>query len=177
MRATMRIETAFLSELDSEEIFRCLKAKVEQNRPLSDEELMQFIILPLSYRKKEEKQQKLHDAVALAAAIQDRKQQIFALTGILVFTDKIIDKETADRIRRTIEMTQVAQIFEEEKRLAVAQVEKKLQQAKKEKRLAEEKNRQIVINMIKKNYPTQEIISLVSDYSPDDIERLRKECL
>lgn len=37
-------ETAFLSELDSDGIMECLKDKVE--------ELMPFIILPLSYRKK-----------------------------------------------------------------------------------------------------------------------------
>lgn len=76
---------------------------------------MQFIILPLSYRTKKEKQQKVCETVELAAKIQDKKQQIFTLAGILVFTDKVIDRETAGRIRRVIEMTQVAQIFEEEK--------------------------------------------------------------
>jgi hypothetical protein len=29
--------------------------------------------------------------------------------------------------------------------------------------------------MIKKNYPTEEIVSLVSSFSQDDIEALRKE--
>ena len=53
----------------------------------------------------------------------------YSLAGILVFTDKIIDKETANRIRREIGMTQVAQIFEEEKRLAVAVVEEEKRQA------------------------------------------------
>ena len=91
------------------------KKKVEKNQLLNDKELMQFIILPLSYRTKKEKQQKVCETVELAAKIQDKKQQIFTLAGILVFTDKVIDRETAGRIRRVIEMTQVAQIFEEEK--------------------------------------------------------------
>lgn len=39
-----------------------------------------------------------------------------ARAGLLAFTDKIIDHETANRIRKAIEMTQVARIFEEEKR-------------------------------------------------------------
>ena len=52
------LETAFLSELDSAEAFQHLKEKVDKKEPLDDEELMKFIILPLSYRKKEEKEEK-----------------------------------------------------------------------------------------------------------------------
>lgn len=59
-------------------------------------------------------------------------------------------------------MTQVAQIFEEEKQQA-------LQEA------LRESSRQMVIKMIRKNYPTEEIASLVSSYSQDDVEELRKE--
>lgn len=191
----MNLETAFLLELDSKKIFNRLMKKVEKNQILSDEELMEFIILPLAYHTKEEKQEKIRDTVKLAVKIQDRKQQIFILAGILIFTDKIIDRETASRIRRAIEMTQVAQIFEEEKQQALLQVtqifEEEKQQAltqaaqtfEQEKQQAltqaaqtfEEKQRQIVIRMIKKNYSTEEIASLVSSYSQDDVEILRKE--
>lgn len=168
----MTIETAFLSELNPGEIFRHLKEKVEKNQLLSDEELMEFIVLPLSYRKKEEKQEKLREIVDLAAKIQNRKQQIFTLAGILVFTDKIIDMETANRIRRAIEMTQVAQIFEEEKRQEVEQVKRQAEKALKKE---QEEKRQIVIKMIKKNYSADEIVSLVSSYSQNDVEKLRRE--
>lgn len=104
-----------IMKVGSRRYFDRLKKKVEKNQLLNDKELMQFIILPLSYRTKKEKQQKVCETVELAAKIQDKKQQIFTLAGILVFTDKVIDRETAGRIRRVIEMTQVAQIFEEEK--------------------------------------------------------------
>lgn len=81
-------------------------------------------------------------------------------------------------------MTQVARIFEEEKQQALTQAarvfeeEKRqaLSQAEKEHKEEKERNaRQIVIRMIKKNYPTEEIVSLVSSFSQDDIEALRKE--
>ncbi len=150
----MHIECAFLSELDSEGISRRLKKKVENNERLDDEELMEFIILPLSYRTKEEKQQKIRETVELAAKIRDRGQQLFILAGILAFTDKLIDRETAGKIRRAIEMTQVAQIFEEEKQQALTQV---------------------VIRMIQKDYSSEEITALVSGYTKDDVEELRKE--
>lgn len=55
-------------------------------------------------------------------------------------------------------MTQVAQIFEEEKQQALKETSKK-----------------IVINMIKRNYPSEEIASLVPSYSQDDVDELRME--
>ncbi|MDE5696837.1 MAG: hypothetical protein K2I96_05415 [Lachnospiraceae bacterium] len=176
----MSLETAFLSELDSRGIYSQLRDKVEKNQMLSDEELMEFIILPLTYRTKEEKQEKVRETVELAVKIQDRKQQVFALAGILVFADKVIDRETAGRIRRAIEMTQVAQIFEEEKQQALAQAtqifeEEKQQALAQAEQTFEEKQRQIVIRMIKKDYSTEEIASLVSSYSQDDVEMLRRE--
>lgn len=154
----MYMECAYLSELNSEEIFQRLKRKVEQNERLNDEELMDFIIFPLSYRKKEEKQENIRKTIELATRIKDRRQQLFTMAGILAFTDKIIDHEAANQIRRAIEMTQVAQIFEEEKRQAL-----------------KDTSRQIVIRMIKKDYPSEEIAALVSNYSQDDVEELRKE--
>ena len=54
----MHVESAFLSELDSTGTQERLGQKVERNEMLDDEELMEFIILPLSCRTKEEKQQK-----------------------------------------------------------------------------------------------------------------------
>lgn len=162
------VECAFLSELDSEGIYQRLKEKVGRNELLDDEELMEFIILPLSYRKEGEKQQKIREAVDLAAKIQDRGQQLFTLAGILAFTDKLIDQETAGRIRRMIEMTQVAQIFEEEKQQALKE---------NERRAIQDTSRQIVIRMINKEYSSEEIVSLVPNYSQNDVDSLRKELI
>lgn len=161
----MTLEPAFLSELDSGGLFRHLKEKVERSEPLDDEELMGFIILPLSYRKKEEKEEKIRESVSLAAQIQDRSQQVFALAGILAFSDKLIDMETANKIRRMIEMTKVGWIIEQEKQEAIARAEAEKRQAARES----------VIKMIRKNYPTEEIAFIVSSFSQDEIETVRRE--
>ncbi len=160
---------------------------------------MRFIIMPLSYRKKEEKEEKIRETVTLATQIRDRSQQLFTLAGILAFTDKLIDEETANKIRRMIEMTKVARIFEEEKlqALAKAEEEKKLALAKaeEEKRLAlakaeksllakaEEENklnlarekRECVLKMIRKSYSSEEIASIVSGFTLDEIDVMRRE--
>ena len=242
----MTLEPAFLSELDSDRIFRQLESKVEKNELLEDEDLMKFIIMPLSYRKKEEKEEKIRETVTLATHIQDRRQQLFTLAGILAFTDKLIDEETADRIRRMIEMTKVARIFEEEKlqalakaeeetkmalakveeekeialakaeektKMALAKVEEEkeialakaeeeikmaLAKAEEEKETAlakveeeketalakaEEENKlnlarekkECVLKMIRKSYPSEEIASIVSGFTLDEIDAIRRE--
>ncbi len=168
-------EAAFLSELDSDGIMERLKGRVERNEILTDEELMEFIILPLSYRKREEKEKRIRETVALASKIQDRGQQVFTLAGILTFTDKIIDRETANKIRRAIEMTQVAMIFEEEKQQAVeAERKKAADLLEAERKKAADSEKQVVEKMLKKGYSTEEIVFLVSNYSEKDVEALRK---
>lgn len=187
------LEPAFLSELDSGNIFRNIKCKVEKKEHLSEEELMEFIILPLSYRNRKEKEDKIRETVKLAKQLKDRSQQVFVLSGILTFSDKLIDMETANQIRRIIEMTKVEKIFEEEKLQAVAKVEEEkrlaLTKAEKEKRLAlakaekekkradrtEAMMRESVLKMLQKNYPVKEIAAIVSVFSLDDIEAMRRE--
>lgn len=103
----MYIEAAFLSELNADQILGILEEKVRTGQLLTDEELMQFMILPLSYRTKEEKAQKAAEMAELAEQIQEREQQLFVMAGLLVFADKIIDMATANKIREKISMNKV----------------------------------------------------------------------
>ena len=77
-------------------------------------------------------------------------------------------------------LLRVTQIFEEEKKQAIQNFEEEKQQALAQKeqsmlKKSEEEKRKIVIKMIKKDYSTEEIASLVSSYSQDDVEMLRRE--
>ena len=130
----LSVEPAFLSEIDGEAILMRLKNKLKNREKLDDREQMEFIILPLSYKKPEEKKAKIQETVNLALKLQDREQQLFVLAGILTFTDKIIDQESAKTIRRAIQMTKVAMIFEKEKEEAVNEERKKWQQVIKEEK-------------------------------------------
>lgn len=112
----MYIEAAFLSELNKDEIFRILEEKVRKGQRLADAELMQFIILPLSYPTKEEKEQKAAEMVGLAEQIRDREQQMFVMAGLLAFADKIIDMATANKIREKISMNKVEWLIRQDER-------------------------------------------------------------
>lgn len=113
---TLKLEQAFLSRIESGDVWRRLKTKVENGEMLSDEELMEFIILPLTYKGKEPKKQAVKDTVDLAKRIEDKEKQTFVLAGILVFADKVIDQDTAEYIREVLRMTQVAELLLEEGR-------------------------------------------------------------
>ena len=100
-------------------LYTDLKRKVEAGEALSDEDIMKFIILPLTEPDAGKKQELIEKTVELAKGISDEKQQIFIIAGILVATDKFIDKQYSSMIKGWISMTKVARLFEEEKIEAV----------------------------------------------------------
>ena len=95
----LKMEQAFLSKIDPEIVQEGIREKLEHGLPLSDDELMKLIILPLTYKGKEKKKQAVKEAVELAKKIVDKEEKTFVLSGILVFADKIIDTETAKYIK------------------------------------------------------------------------------
>lgn len=111
---TLKLEQAYLSKIDSQRIHSRIQAKLKHDATLSDEELMELIILPLTFKGNEKKKQAAMDAVALAKQISDKEIQTFVLSGILTFADKIIDSDTAKHIMEVVRMTQVAKLFIEE---------------------------------------------------------------
>ena len=116
--AKLTVEGAFLSELDSNEIRNRLSSKIKNGETLTDEEIMELIILPLTYRKKEEKQDSIRESVELAKCIKDEKVMTFVLSGIMVFTDKIIDDELRRKVKEWLMVTKIARMFIEENEAA-----------------------------------------------------------
>lgn len=153
---TLKVHPAFLSALDSNRIQENLVQKVKQGKPLSDNELMQFIILPLTYRGAEKKNEAIQELFELSKEIEENTQ-LFLLSGILVFTDKVINEETAKRIKEWISMTKVARLFEEEKQEAL----------KAEKRKTVER-------LLKKETDI-EVIQYVTDLTKEEIKKIQEE--
>ena len=113
------ITPAFLSQIDSKEVMDRLNKKVLTNEPLTDEELMEFIILPLTYKGDDDKKKALKSSIELAKQLDNEELSVFILTGILVFSDKVIDNETAKKVMEWISMTKVAKLYEAEKDAAI----------------------------------------------------------
>ncbi|MDR1701164.1 MAG: hypothetical protein LBR56_00125 [Sporomusaceae bacterium] len=106
-------EQVFLAKLDGEAIFDDLKTKVESKKPLTETDIMNFVILPLTQKKN--KQKFVEKTVTLAQEIADEDIQSFIVAGILTAADKFIDKLYSKKMRRWLTMTKVGRLFEEEK--------------------------------------------------------------
>ena len=122
----LEIQSVFLSEMNPEEISKRLYQKVTDRIPLSEEELMEFIILPLTYKGKDEKNKSIGQSAYMANQMEDEEQRVFVLSGIAVFADKVIEEENMDMIRRYLVMTKVGQLFEDEKIRAVKEATAKV---------------------------------------------------
>ncbi len=108
-------EEAFLVEIDGEAEYCRIRKKIEKKQILDEEDLMKMIILPLTYHGKEQQKEAAKEMLELVKCIEEQNIQRFLFAGILSFTDKIIDEEVAEEIRRRLDMTKVGRIIYEEK--------------------------------------------------------------
>ena len=112
---TLHMEQVFIAELPEEEIYQTAAHKlVENDGELTEQELMQLVVLPLAARGVERKQERIEQVIRLARLIKKEADQIFVLTGLLVSTDKFISEESAGTIRRLLDMTKVGRMLYEE---------------------------------------------------------------
>lgn len=157
----LHIEEAFLVSVPSEDLEHHLQDKIIKGLPLTEEEQMQFIILPLTYKGKGAKRDSIRRCFQLAKRIENETIQTFLLSGMLVFSDKIISSEESRDIKRWIMMTKVGQLFEEEK-LAYAKEE------------SERTKKEMAVKMLQKGYPVREIADIIQGLSLDEILALGK---
>ena len=106
----IKIEAAYLTGTPSEQWLKEIKESLA-NQIISDKTLMRLILLPLTYKDEEKKQETIKLCVNLARKIPDKEQETFALAGILAFTDKIISNSTKKYIEEVLGMTQVGQML------------------------------------------------------------------
>lgn len=92
-----------------------------------------------------------------------RMEQVFVLSGLLVASDKFINRAYAEDIRRCLSMTKVFQIFEEDKQKAVKEgkIEEKVITAKK---------------MIRKDYDIEDIME-ITELPREEIEQIQQDML
>lgn len=110
----LKIEPTFLVEADTKAQYDRIRQRIDAGERLTDEELMELMILPLTVKGKKEKQPVIISAVELAKRIADRKQALEALAGILTFSDKLIDEAYKRQIKEEMRMTQIGQMLIDE---------------------------------------------------------------
>ncbi len=151
----LQMEQVFVSDIPAEEIYRTVRNKLLNGIGLTEQELMQLIILPLAGKDQSDRQKWVRDVVFLAQKMQDEQEQKFVLAGLLVVSDKFIKKEDAEAIRRDISMTKVGRmIFEDGHREGIKEGKK---EGKKEERIVS------ITNLLKLNIEEDIILGMYSE--------------
>ena len=135
---------------------------------LTDEVLMHLVLLPLTYKGAREKQKAIRQCVDLARQIRDEEQETFVLSGVLTFTDKVIDKETGRYIKEVLGMTQVGKMLMDEGR------KEGIREGRREGK--REEATQTTINMLRSGrFSMEEIRTYVPRLSIEEIQAIARE--
>ena len=111
----LKIEAAYLVNMNSNHIYQKLRFKIENREPLSEEELMELMILPLAAKGAEAKQEYIRKAAELARKLPNQNDVHTVIAGLLTFTDKFIEPVYAEKLRRELTMlTKVEKIIFDE---------------------------------------------------------------
>lgn len=173
-----RIEEAFLEEMDTEKIWMEISAKVSKKEELTEEEMMQFIVLPLSCKGKKAKHRMVREVFELAKQIEDMETQMFIIAGILAFTDKIISAKEAERIRRWIHMTKVGRLLAEEMEQAVRAARKEMAErvtAQVSKETRKETELRIAERLLEKGAGVEFVANTMEILTLRDVEKLAEK--
>ena len=152
---TLQMEQVFVSHLPAEEIYQRVSHKLGCGERLTEQELMQLIILPLAERGLEKKQKRIEQVIGLVKQIGDEQEQRLVFSGVLVITDKFISRADAEEIRREITMTKVGRLIFEDG----------LMEGEKKQRVI------AVANMIKLDIPEKKILTM---YSEEDLKAAKE---
>ncbi len=114
------ITEAFLSEIDTEEVWSRITRKVQQDQSPDSKEMMELIVYPLAFESREDKQNAIGKVIGLVGMIKEDDVKRFVLKCLLVFTDKIILDEDARRIEEALMVTKVEKIMYEKEAVRIA---------------------------------------------------------
>jgi hypothetical protein len=116
-------KAVLLCEYNGDAIFHAIEEKILNNEPLTAEETMKLILVPLM-NSRFDRQTMIEKTIELAKEIRDEPTQLHVIAGILTATDKFIGEEYAKKVKEWIKMTKVIRLFEQEKEEAVKEAEK-----------------------------------------------------
>ncbi|WP_051688618.1 hypothetical protein [Butyrivibrio sp. AE2032] len=114
------ITEAFLSEINTDEVWTRITSKVQQGQSPDSKEMMELIVYPLAFESRDEKQNAIGKVIGLVGMIKEDDVKRFVLKCLLVFTDKIILDEDAKRIEEALMVTKVEKLMYEKEAVRIA---------------------------------------------------------
>lgn len=109
--------------------------------------------------------QNLEECDRLAEQIPDEEQRIFTLSGVIVASDKFINRDYLEQLRRRINMTQLGRLYEKEK------IEYGNQKAE---ATAKKVTKEMALKMLEEDVDIITIMK-VTGFSEDELTELQKK--
>lgn len=117
----IHLTESFLVGWDSDAIFESIERKLENKGELSNKEKIQLMLLPLSVVGKIDKKIMIQKVIGLIKRINNSDVMMQVAAGILAFSDKIIDINDSEEVRRLLMMTKVGRLIYEDQLKAVSE--------------------------------------------------------
>ena len=110
---TLKIEQAFLSHIDGEEEYRKIRAKVDAEQKLTDEELMKLVILPMTVKGIAGKSGMIDRIIETGKILRgfDEASGNFALSAMTIAVGDYMTKIQKERLLEVIRMTMIGQML------------------------------------------------------------------
>ena len=115
---TLKVEQAFLSEIDGSAELSKITEKIKNCEKLTDEDLMRLAILSLTKKGREAKEKMIDEVIDSAEMMQkmDDAGTSFVLSAMYVAAGNFITPEQEDRIKEVLDMTALGRRYEQEKK-------------------------------------------------------------
>lgn len=141
-------QAVLLCEFNGDAIFHAIEEKIRNNEPLTAEETMKLILVPLMHSRYD-RQTMIEKTIGLAKEITDEPTQLHIIAGVLTATDKLIDEHYAKKVKEWMKMNKVLRLLveelEQEKELAVKAAMEEIEERMKQTLQETEKKKAIDI--------------------------------
>ncbi len=89
----LRPKQVFLSRMDGGAVFDAIRQKIHSGAVLTDDDLMELVVLPLTVPGSEGKQTMFDNVMELTEQISDEEQRTFILSGVTAASSKFINRK------------------------------------------------------------------------------------
>ena len=107
------IEAFYMSGLDGDEKYNYLKDKIENNKELSDDEILSLTFIPLM-RGKLTRAERTLKSIELADRIESSERKLKCLTMLYALLDKFGDEESKKKFKEVFNMTEIGKMILED---------------------------------------------------------------
>ncbi|WP_347488996.1 hypothetical protein ABDB91_17650 [Desulfoscipio sp. XC116] len=160
-----RVTNIYMKDYDGDAEYQTLRQRITAEALLDDEELLKLIFLPLMKSRLKIEDQAVQ-TLELARRLKDEKQKVFAMSGIIVITDKHLSEAYKRRLLEVLKMTQIEQWIREEGRKEGKEEGREEGEAKKALETARA--------ALKKGLP-EEVVAEITGLDMKTIKKLGKE--